>query len=105
MSKISRAKNRPTKLYATRPVVLMGLFCAALFLPARPAGGQQFVYNNFNIPAGTQLNGSALVTSNGTSQVLRLTPAMLDQVGTAWYATPVSLAQGFSTTFRFQIGG
>jgi hypothetical protein len=79
--------------------VAIGLFCAAILLSARAAEAQQFVYNNFNTTAGIQLNGSATSTSN----VLRLTPASPDQVGTAWYTTQVSLAKGFSTTFRFQI--
>src|SRR5215470_12161484 len=102
MRKISPANC--LKLCMSRLVVATGLlFVAALLFSARPAEAQQFVYNNFNTPAGTQLNGSALVTSNGTAQVLRLTAAAPDQVGTAWYTTQVSLVKGFSTTFRFQI--
>ena len=96
--------NRSTKTCRYRPVVAIGLFCAAVLLSALPTEAQQFVYNNFNTSAGIQLNGSAAVTSNGNAQVLRLTPAALHQVGTAWH-TPVSLLQGFSTTFRFQISG
>lgn len=102
MRKNSQA-SRSTKMCACRLVVMLGLFCAAVLLSARPTEAQQFAYNNFNTAAGIQLNGSAAVTSNGTSQVLRLTPAALHQVGTAWYTTQVSMAKGFSTTFRFQI--
>src|SRR5215467_2845846 len=104
MRKNSQA-SRSTKMCACRLVVMTGLFCAAVLLSDQPTAAQQFAYNNFNASAGIQLNGSAAVTSNGTAQVLRLTPAALDQVGTAWYTTPVSLVKGFSTTFRFQIGG
>ena len=96
--------NRSTKACRYRPVVAIGLFCAAVLLSALPTEAQQFVYNNFNTSAGIQLNGSAAVTSNGNAQVLRITPASIHQVGTAWH-TPVSLVQGFSTTFRFQISG
>jgi hypothetical protein len=95
--------NRLVKVCAGRQIMALGLFCAAVFLFAQPAEAQQFVYNDFSSPTGIQLNGSAAVTSNGTTQVLRLTPAALDQVGTAWSATTVPLAKGFSTTFRFQI--
>lgn len=98
--------NRSTKACACRTFsVAIGLIWAAVLCLAGPAEAQQFVYNNFSSPAGIQLNGSAVVTSNGTQQVLRITPASLDQVGTAWYTTQASLAKGFSTTFRFQIGG
>jgi len=104
MRKISQA-NRSTRMFDCRRVVAMGLFCAAVLLSARPTEAQQFVYNNFSSPAGITVNGSAMPASNGTQQVLRITPASLHQVGTAWYTTRVSLAKGFSTTFRFQIGG
>jgi hypothetical protein len=104
MKKMSQV-NRFAERCAGRQVVALGLFCAAAVLLIQPAEAQQFVYNNFSSPAGIQFNGSAAVASNGTSQVLRITPAALDQVGTAWYTTQVSLAKGFSTTFRFQISG
>jgi Legume lectin domain len=104
MRKISQA-NRSTRMFDCRRVVAMGLFCAAVLLSARPTEAQQFVYNNFSSPAGITFNGSAAPASNGTQQVLRITPASNDQVGTAWYTTPVSLVKGFSTTFRFQISG
>src|ERR1700719_4461775 len=104
MRKISQA-NHSTELRSSIPIVAMGLFWAAVLLSARPAEAQQFVYNNFTTPAGIQQNGNAAVTSNGTQQVLRITPALNDQVGTAWYTTPVSLVKGVSTTFRFQISG
>jgi hypothetical protein len=97
--------NRSMKVCASKPLVAIGLLCAVVLVSARPTEAQQFAYNNFNLPAGIQVNGSAAVTSNGTAQVLRLTPAALDQVGTAWYTTPVSLVKGFSTTFRFQLSG
>jgi hypothetical protein len=84
---------------------VLGLFCAAVFLLAQTTQAQQFVYNDFSAPAGIQLNGSAAVVSNGNAQVLRITQASLFQDGTAWFSTTVPLAKGFSTTFRFQIGG
>lgn len=104
MSKNSRV-NRRVGVCAGAGILALGLFCLTVLLLAQPAQAQQFVYNNFSTPAGIQLNGSAVVTSNDTQQVLRITPAALDQVGTAWRTTPVSLLKGFSTTFRFQISG
>lgn len=101
MSKTSQVIHLE-KVCAAR-VVALGLFCAVfLFTPLAQA--QQFVYNDFSTAAGVQLNGSAALATNVNAHVLRITPATLDQVGTAWYATALPLAKGFSTTFQFQIG-
>jgi len=79
---------------------------AALCLGSPPLHAQQvFSFSDFSSTAGLQRNGSTGVANNGTSQVLRLTPASLDQVGSVWYATPLPLSKGFSTTFKFQISG
>jgi len=91
------------KLRIIAPVVLV---CCLVCVSSPSLQAQQaFSFPNFSSPAGIQRNGSALVTSNGTAQVLRLTPAALHQIGSAWYTTQLGLANGFSTTFKFQIGG
>ena len=102
MSMSSQA-NLSAKVCAAR-VITFGLFCA-IFLFALPTRAQQFVYNDFTTTTGITLNGSAAAVTNVSQQhVLRITPASLDQVGTAWYSTPLPMAQGFSTTFQFRIG-
>lgn len=50
-----------------------------------------------------KLNGSAALITNNT--VLQLTPATINQVGSAWFIAPQTVKGGFSTTFTFQIGG
>ncbi len=52
------------------------------------------------------LNASATLvqqTSSGDSNVLQLNPSTTGQRGSAWYATPVPVSGGFSTTFQYRI--
>jgi alpha-tubulin suppressor-like RCC1 family protein len=56
-------------------------------------------YTNFNSLSGLTLTGSAGVT-NG---ILRLTPAVDAQGGNAWLTGKVGCADGFDTSFHFQI--
>ncbi len=58
----------------------------------------QIAFNNFSNTNNLALNGSAAQSTN----VLRITPAAGNQVGTAWYVTKQPLTNGFSTTFQFQ---
>ena len=55
--------------------------------------------------ASMQLNGSAIVATNGNNQqVLRLTQdGLQNQAGSAWWMTQQSVANGFTTVFTFQI--
>ena len=46
-----------------------------------------------------------LITPPSSSAVLRLTKAEGNLATSAWYRTPQPVANGFSTTFSFQIGG
>lgn len=46
-------------------------------------------------------NGNAAFFSNN-SNVLRVTPAQSNQTGSAWYTTPQTVTNGFSTSFQFQ---
>ena len=90
------------KLRLIAPLVVV---CCFVCLGSQSLQAQQTIsYPNFSSSAGIQTNGNAAVTSNGMEvQVLRLTPNTVDQVGSAWYADPLSLSQGFSTTFQFQL--
>ncbi len=82
-------------------VLLFGLGFAAQSTRAQ----QTFSFPNFNSTTGLQNNGSSAVASNGTANVLRITPAAGELVGSAWYTTPLSLKAGFTTTFTFQFTG
>ena len=55
--------------------------------------------------ASMQLNGSAIVATNGSNQqVLRLTQdGQVQQAGSAWWMTQQSIANGFTSVFTFQI--
>jgi Bacterial lectin len=54
-------------------------------------------------------NGSAAVamvpSGDSTVSVLRLTPAIGGQTGSAWFVTQQPFAIGFDTTFQFQLNG
>ncbi|MGI8783778.1 MAG: Ig-like domain repeat protein [Acidobacteriota bacterium] len=56
-------------------------------------------FANFSSTAGLSLVGTAAPSGN----VLRLTSALTDQVGAAWYSTKQNVTNGFETTFQFQI--
>jgi hypothetical protein len=89
------------KLRLIAPLVVV---CCFVCLGSQSLQAQQTIsYPNFSSSAGIQTNGNAAVTSNGTVQVLRLTPNTVGQVGSAWYAATLPLSQGFSTTFKFQL--
>ena len=61
-------------------------------------------FNLTSFPSATGLNvvGNAAVVA-GTTNRLRVTSNVTNQIGAAWYATPQVIAQGFTTTFQFQI--
>ena len=62
-----------------------------------------FSFANFSTCTGLQINGAAACTSG----VLRVTPALFSQSGSAFSTTQVPLGAGasFSTAFAFQITG
>jgi hypothetical protein len=75
-----------------------------------PATGraQNFVFPSFTSNAGLQVNGNAatdVTGQDGTSKVLRLTPASDDQAGSAFSLNKVQLGSNasFSTAFSFQM--
>ncbi|MFN8825665.1 MAG: IPT/TIG domain-containing protein [Planctomycetota bacterium] len=69
----------------------------AAFSLGTVAVAQTFDYPSFANTTGLTLNGSALQSGNN----LRLTNNAASQTGSAWYTTPLPVAQGFETTFDF----
>lgn len=66
----------------------------------------QITFNDFSTTTGLQLNGNAAAATNtGGMKVLRLTPNLTDQAGSAWFTTLQPVAGTFSTTFTFQLAG
>jgi Legume lectin domain len=78
-----------------------------LFFGSLAFGQVVFTYNNFTAPtANLQANGDA----GSVGAVMRLTTTLPGQSGSVWYyggtaanPTPVSLVNGFTTSFQFQI--
>jgi hypothetical protein len=58
-----------------------------------------FAYPNFSSIAGLTLNGSAAQVGS----ILQVGPPALSSIGSAWYNNPVSVSDGFTTTFQMQI--
>jgi hypothetical protein len=81
---------------------LVLIFCLAF--AAESAKGQAATttinYSDFSSTNGLRLNGTATVVGGN---VLRLTPSSSQTTGTTWYATSLSLQNGFTTTFTFKI--
>ncbi len=69
---------------------------AGLCLATAPA--QLINFPNFASTGGMTLNGNA--AQSGSS--LRLVPSVLSQKGSAFYAAPVTVVNGFDTKFTFQ---
>src|SRR5579863_4309870 len=92
-------------------VWLAGFVCLALFLQSAAAqvqpcvssqGSQSFIYCDFSITTGLQINDSAAAVNNGTQYVMRVAPANNFEFGSVFYTTPVSLLGGFQSNFTFQ---
>ncbi len=67
------------------------------------------VCSSANVTQGCQVatNGNAAEVPAGenTPSLLRITPALVNQTGSAWYVSPQSFASGFDTKFQFQLNG
>src|ERR1051326_4277182 len=86
---------------AARPknlILAVRCLCLLLTLTASPLFAQ-ITFNDFSSTNNLALNGSAAQSATA----LRITPAFGNQVGSAWYVTKQPLANGFSTTFKFQL--
>ena len=81
-----------------RLMALLVLICCLAFSTQSAKAQQTISFPDFSSTTGLQINPNAGVVGS----VLRLTPAMLSQDGTTWYANSLSLKQGFSTTFTFR---
>jgi hypothetical protein len=87
------------KVRALATVVLL----CGFGLAAQPTQAQQtFSFSNFNSTTGLTLKGSTASVLNGNANVLRITPAQVNSVGSTWYSTTLPLQAGFTTTFTFQ---
>ncbi len=62
------------------------------------AGCAGFTFDDFSSVDELQLNGSAAQANNR----LRLTQAVRDQAGSAWFVAPQFVEGGFETSFQFQ---
>lgn len=60
-------------------------------------------YTDFSSTAGLQLNGNAAAANDGSRNVLRVTPSLQGQAGSAFSTTAITLAPNvsFSTKFSF----
>jgi hypothetical protein len=75
-------------------------FSATAFLPTT-IRAQNFTFPSFTSNAGLQVNGNAATdqtSQDGTSKVLRLTPAQVDQAGSAFSTNAIHL--GSNASFR-----
>ena len=72
-------------------------FFLFLSIPSTRADG--FSYSDFSSTAGLTLTGAA--TQQGS--MLRLTPDATYQQGSAWYTEQMSVQNGFTTQFQFQV--
>jgi Bacterial lectin len=82
------------------------LCCTVLMLVlagAPTAVAQSPSFTDFSSTTNLTLNGSAAApVNNGTANVLRLTPAMMSQAGSAWFNIQQPVSGGFTTVFKFQ---
>jgi hypothetical protein len=72
---------------------------AALSAFSLPVQATTFIFNDFGSTSGLNLVGDATTSASR----LRTTSAVENQVGAAWYGSPVNVAGGFDTYFQFQI--
>jgi hypothetical protein len=86
----------------------LGLAFSALAFLTATSHAQSFTFPSFTSNNGLQVNGNASTDQtgkDGTSKVLRLTPAQGDQAGSAFSLNTVHLGSNasFSTAFSFQM--
>lgn len=76
------------------------------FSVSGPSLPSAFTYHNFSDAHNLRFGGSATNLATTDGAVLQLTPSSADQVGSAFYAAPISLPPNaaFSTFFTFRLG-
>ena len=89
------------KVRITRLIMVAAIAALVVMGGVTPVLAQSPNFPNFSSVANLTLNGSA--AQSGT--VLRLTPALTFQDGSAWFNTAQPVAGAFSTTFTFQLSG
>src|SRR5689334_6215970 len=75
-----------------------GVRLAIFVMAAAALATGQITFNDFQSTTGLTLNGDAARSGN----VLRLTPAAVGKVGSAWFNNAQTVNQGFTTKFTFQ---
>jgi hypothetical protein len=83
----------------TKFVTLAAIAALVVIGGAMPVLAQTPNFPNFSSVANLTLNGNAAQSA----PVLRLTPALTDQAGSAWFNTAQPVSGAFSTTFTFQL--
>jgi len=83
---------------------LSRLILASALLPLFPTGAVDISFPDFSDVSSLQLNGSATTAFDGSQQVLRLTPSVNGQAGSAFSQTtvPLNADASFSTVFSFR---
>ena len=100
---MSRTKLRFDSLFRRGASALLfgGLVAAA----APALADDAFSYANFSDLSGLGVNGNAAGTLDGAQSVLRITPAIANQSGSAFRAVNMSGDYSFSTMFDFRLHG
>jgi hypothetical protein len=83
---------------AMNRLVTLGSLSALLLAGSTAPVRADFVYTDFSSTAGLNLVGSAAQVGN----VVRLTPAATQLIGTMWFAASQNAPASFSTTFQFR---
>jgi Bacterial lectin len=92
------------KVGISRFVIVAAIAALMLTTAAIPILAQSPNFSDFTSNANLSLNGNAAApVNNGTTNVLRLTPALVGQRGSAWFNIQQPVAGGFTTTFQFQL--
>jgi hypothetical protein len=86
-------------MYSPRTIVV-SVLALAMAVIGVPAVAQ---ISNLDFNSLSYNGTAAQATNGGGQQVLRLTQDVGGQDGSAWYITPQSVADGFTTVFQFQI--
>jgi len=106
-----QAQNRPPAKARVRRIVrvIVWMAISTVMAMATTAAGAQSCPASPNYTPDFSSNGNCLALNsnatlvlNGGSTDLQITFSSGNQVGSAWYNTPQTITNGFSTTFQFQ---
>jgi hypothetical protein len=89
------------KVRITRLIMVSAIAAQLVMGAVMPVLAQNPNFPNFSSVANLTFNGNAAQSG----AVLRVTPAVWSQDGSAWFNTPQPVAGAFSTTFTFQLSG